>query len=280
MSSVISTSTEFFIERIDRLDVHPNHRQIFISRYPQTRLIEHVDISQIECHWLSSLEGKGSIPPSLEKINHFIESSIQSGYGTIFLEGIEWLLSLHGFDAVYSMIRVLSERVSTSNWNIFVSISESSLAPRELSRFYREAPLYEFSEVQQVVSADTIGQAKSSTIEVEHIEIDLNDDGTPKLMLLTRLPREGFTKQLLQRRILQWRRMGLDTSDVEATLYQDDMEETYNCYRIIEEKVRRATELERFINENVDDSHERTIAMFRIRQLTGLDELESKYYSN
>lgn len=280
MSSVISTSTEFFIERIDRLDVDPNHRQIFISRYPQTRLIEHVDISQIECHWLSSLEGKGSIPPSLEKINHFIESSIQSGYGTIFLEGIEWLLSLHGFDAVYSMIRVLSERVSTSNWNIFVSISESSLAPRELSRFYREAPLYEFSEVQQVVSADTIGQAKSSTIEVEHIEIDLNDDGTPKLMLLTRLPREGFTKQLLQRRILQWRRMGLDTSDVEATLYQDDMEETYNCYRIIEEKVRRATELERFINENVDDSHERTIAMFRIRQLTGLDELESKYYSN
>lgn len=280
MSSVISTSTEFFIERIDRLDVHPNHRQIFISRYPQTRLIEHVDISQIECHWLSSVEGKGSIPPSLEKINHFIESSIQSGYGTIFLEGIEWLLSLHGFDAVYSMIRVLSERVSTSNWNIFVSISESSLAPRELSRFYREAPLYEFSEVQQVVSADTIGQAKSSTIEVEHIEIDLNDDGTPKLMLLTRLPREGFTKQLLQRRILQWRRMGLDTSDVEATLYQDDMEETYNCYRIIEEKVRRATELERFINENVDDSHERTIAMFRIRQLTGLDELESKYYSN
>lgn len=280
MSSVISTSTEFFIERIDRLDVHPNHRQIFISRYPQTRLIEHVDISQIECHWLSSLEGKGSIPPSLEKINHFIESSIQSGYGTMFLEGIEWLLSLHGFDAVYSMIRVLSERVSTSNWNIFVSISESSLAPRELSRFYREAPLYEFSEVQQVVSADTIVQAKSSTIEVEHIEIDLNDDGTPKLMLLTRLPREGFTKQLLQRRILQWRRMGLDTSDVEATLYQDDMEETYNCYRIIEEKVRRATELERFINENVDDSHERTIAMFRIRQLTGLDELESKYYSN
>lgn len=280
MSSVISTSTEFFIERIDRLDVDPNHRQIFISRYPQARLIEHVDISQIECYWLSSVEGKGSIPPSLEKINHFIESSIQSGYGTLFLEGIEWLLSLHGFDAVYSMIRVLSERVSTSNWNIFVSISETSLAPRELSRFYREAPLYEFSEVQQVVSADTIVQAKSTTIEVEHIEIDLNDDGTPKLMLLTRLPREGFTKQLLQRRILQWRRMGLDTSDVEATLYQDDMEETYNCYQIIEEKVRRATELERFINENVDDSHERTIAMFRIRQLTGLDELESRYYSN
>ena len=278
--SVISTSTEFFIERIDRLDVDSNHRQIFISRYPQNRLIEHVDISQIECHWLTSLEGKGSIPPSLEKIHHFIESSIQSGHGTIFLEGIEWLLSLHGFDAVYSMIRVLSERVSTSNWNIFVSISDSSLAPRELSRFYREAPLFEFSEAQQMVTIDTIVQPKSSTIEVEHIEIDLNDDGTPKLMLLTRLPREGFTKQLLQRRILQWRRMGLDTSDIEATLYQDDMEETYKCYRIIEKKVRRATELERYINENVHDSHERTIAMFRIRQLTGLDELESRYYSN
>ena len=47
----------------------------------------------------------------------------------------------------------------------------------------------------------------------------------------------------------------------------------------MEEKIRRATELERYIIEHVNDSQERTIAFFRIRQLTGLDELEKQYFS-
>ena len=48
----------------------------------------------------------------------------------------------------------------------------------------------------------------------------------------------------------------------------------------MEENVRRATELERYVLEHVLDSQERTIALFRIRQLTGLDELESLYFSD
>ena len=74
--------------------------------------------------------------------------------------------------------------------------------------------------------------------------------------------------------------MGLDTSDIEATLYLEDDEQIYSEYRKIEEKIRRATELERYVIESISDSQERTIALFRIRQLTGLDELEAKYFSD
>ena len=112
------------------------------------------------------------------------------------------------------------------------------------------------------------------------VELDLNDDGTPKLVLLTRLPRSGFTKQILQRRILQWRKMGLDTSEIESSLYSNDLDEIYSQYVLIEEKVRRATELERFVTTEIHDSQERTVALFRIRQLTGLDDLEAEYFSN
>ncbi|MGB1793744.1 MAG: hypothetical protein ACPHMS_07735, partial [Candidatus Poseidoniaceae archaeon] len=112
------------------------------------------------------------------------------------------------------------------------------------------------------------------------VELDLNDDGTPKLVLLTRLPRSGFTKQILQRRILQWRKMGLDTSEIESSLYSNDLDEIYAQYVLIEEKVRRATELERFVTTEIHDSQERTVALFRIRQLTGLDDLEAEYFSN
>ena len=72
--------------------------------------------------------------------------------------------------------------------------------------------------------------------------------------------------------------MGLDTSDIESSLYSEDIDGIYLAYSAVEEKIRRATELERYIIEHVNDSQERTIAFFRIRQLTGLDELEQQYF--
>ena len=145
----------------------------------------------------------------------------------------------------------------------------------------REAP--EFEVTNTIVShhhEHESGVNSESKVVPSSVELDLNDDGTPKLVLLTRLPRSGFTKQILQRRILQWRKMGLDTSEIESSLYSDDLGEIYSQYVMIEEKVRRATELERFVTTEIHDSQERTVALFRIRQLTGLDELEAEYFSN
>ena len=278
--SIQATSTESFVEKIDLLLDEESTEQILISRYPQTRLVDLIDISQIQCYWLTTLQKTGTIDPSLEKINHFIDSTIQSGSGQIFVEGIEWLVSLHSFDAVYSMLRVLSDRVVSSKWTLYFSISEGSLEQRELSHFYREVPLVQFPDVQNSLVDEIVKPDNGISIPTEDVELDLNEDGTPKLVFLTRLPRQGFTKQILQRRILQWRRMGLDTSDIESMLYQEDVEKMYASYRTIEDNVRRATELERYIYQNIDDSQERTISMFRIRQLTGLDELELKYFHN
>ena len=52
----------------------------------------------------------------------------------------------------------------------------------------------------------------------------------------------------------------------------------YQAYNLIEEKVRRAVQLDNWVSENVTDSQERSVAQFRIRQLTGLDELEQRYF--
>ena len=277
--SIQAENTGEFIENFDRFE-HENGQQIFISRYPQSRLIDLLDISEIRCYWLTATQNPGVLEPSLEKINHFVESTIDSDQGSIFFEGIEWLVSLHGFDAVHSMLRALSEKVSMSEWSILISVSKNSFERRELSRFYREAPLLDIQQVTHTLLEDPDAALPGEAADSVQLEIDLNDDGTPKLVFLTRLPRSGFTKQILQRRILQWRRMGLDTSDIEATLYLEDDEQIYSEYRKIEEIIRRATELERYVIESVSDSQERTVALFRIRQLTGLDELEAKYFSD
>ena len=280
IQSILATSTESFIEKFDRIENDAKRDQIFISRYPQSRLINLLDISEMKCYWLTLNQSTGTIEPSLEKINHFLESSIRNNAGNIYFEGMEWLISLHGFDAVHSMLRTLSERVSMSEWSVYFSISANSLDEREMSRFYREVPLFEINEDGQNVHHSTEDDVLSKVVDNAKLEMDLNDDGTPKLVFLTKLPRIGFSKQILQRRVLQWRRMGLDTVDIEPSLFNTNVDEMYSKYIELEENVRRATELERYVLEHVLDSQERTIALFRIRQLTGLDELESLYFSD
>ena len=278
--SIPAESTESFVESIDRVEASDVQSIVFISRYPASRLIDLLDISEIQCYWLTNSEGKGVLEPSLEKLNHFTESLISTKQGLLFIEGFEWLVSIHGFEAVHSMLRSLTENVAMSHWSIYLSLYESSYNRQELVRIMREAPLLEFksNEVSiQNESAET-SQTRGS-IKEKTLEMDLNVDGTPKLVLLTKLPRSGFSKQILQRRILQWRRMGLDTSDIEASLYSTDVELMYSEYTLIEEKIRRATELERYVVANISDTQERAIALFRIRQLTGLDQLEKQYFS-
>ncbi len=280
IQSIQATSTEAFVESFDRIENDAERDQIFISRYPQSRLLDLLDISEMKCYWLSLTQGTGTIEPSLEKINHFLESSIRDNAGNIYFEGMEWLISLHGFDAVHSMLRTLSERVSMSEWSVYISISGNSLDAREMSRFYREVPLLEINENEQDVHKSSEDEPPHQVLNNAKLEMDLNDDGTPKLVFLTKLPRSGFSKSILQRRILQWRRMGLDTVDIEASLFNPNVDQMYSKYLELEENVRKATELERYVLEHVRDSQERTIALFRIRQLTGLEELESFYFSD
>ncbi|DAC54801.1 MAG TPA: DUF835 domain-containing protein [Candidatus Poseidoniaceae archaeon] len=278
--SIPAETTESFVESIDRVETSNVPTIVFISRYPASRLIDLLDISEIQCYWLTNIEGKGVLEPSLEKLNHFTESLISSEQGLLFIEGFEWLVSIHGFEAVHSMLRSLAEKVAMSRWSIYLSLYESSYNQQELSRIIREAPILEFKSNEMTIQNDgaETSHPHASTLE-KTLEMDLNDDGTPKLVLLTKLPRSGFTKQILQRRILQWRRMGLDTSEIEASLYSNNLDAIYEEYSMVEEKVRRATELERYVVTNIRDTQERAIALFRLRQLTGLDQLEKQYFS-
>ena len=276
--TLIFSSSDDFVSVFDQIDSDETSHRLFISRMPQRRLMERLDITDIESYWLTEKDGEGTIPPSYNSLLDLISNRLSNHKGTIFIEGLEWLSSLHGFDSLLSFIRTLTDSIHRTHWNVYFSVDESSFSPIELNHITREAPILTLDVLEELdliedKSNEFIGVKKS-----ESLEIELHDDGSPKLLFLTRLPRSGFSKSLLQRRVLQWRRMGLDVSEVESALYSSDTESMYQAYNIIEEKVRRAVQLDNWISENVSDSQERSIAQFRIRQLTGLDELESRYF--
>ena len=137
------------------------------------------------------------------------------------------------------------------------------------------------NEKIQVTANEDEEYIEPSITPGEHMEYELGKDGNPRLVYLSKLPRTGFSNNILVKRILQWRRMGLDVSEIEPALkYQTD--KAYELYKYVEEKVRRAVDLDRFINSNSDSINASELAtdIFRLRQLTGLDDLEKKYYKS
>ena len=278
--SFLSSSTEDFVSIFDHFDNDETSHRVFISRLPQRRLVEHLDITDIECYWLTDRGDEGSLEPSYQKILTLINNRFSNHKGSVFLEGIEWLSSLHGFDELLGFIRTLSDSIHRTYWNLYLSIDKDSFSPIEFNQIIREAPQITIEIEDSISHIIEDSLITNSPIKEADLEVELHQDGSPKLVMLTRLPESGFSKSILQRRVLQWRRMGLDVSEVEASLYSSKTSLMYDTYTMIEEKVRRAVQLDNWISENVEDSQERSIAKFRIRQLTGLEELERRYFSD
>ena len=264
---------------------------LLFSRQPHKRLLEYIDLAKIESYWLSERVTAGAIPPSLEKIAHIITSKLPNDHGLIIVEGLEWLVSLHGEDAVLAFIRRIRDETYKSSWKIIFPINCLVFDSVWLARLRREAPdtdifsstqddqieVNEEGMVKQNDSSEAIKIHNFQQMPGEGIELDTREDGSPKLVMLTRLPRNGFSNSILTRRILQWRRMGLDVSEVEPALKIIDDKVAHQLYSSVEEKVRRAVELENHLEARSDNisATEMATARFRIRQLTGLDEIEN-----
>ena len=96
--------------------------------------------------------------------------------------------------------------------------------------------------------------------------------------MLTRIPREGYTNDIAKKRILQWRRMGLDVSAAEPALFQSDEDASFAIYKRVENLVRKAIELDNLLDvlEGRGLGSEAMKMRFRIRQLTGLADVEKQ----
>ena len=269
---------------VDRQSQSEEGHVLLFSRLPHRRLIEHLDINSVEAYWLTERVTEGAIRPDLGDISNIILSHLSNYNGVIMLEGLEWLVTQNGEDNTLAFVRMLRESVHRKNWTILIPIRTLAFDPLWLARLRREAPGIVLSE-RSDSEEDFENEGDETELESqpeESIPMSILEDGSPQLIQLTRLPRIGFTTSLLRKRILQWRRMGLDVSEVEPALNAMGQEQAYDLYSVVEEKVRKAVELDRYLTSNRDtfSASEEASARFRIRQLTGLEELAKMYFES
>ena len=168
----------------------------------------------------------------------------------------------------------LKDSLHRKPWTILLVVAQDVFEEIQSAKWHREAPSWEMPkqvEISEIVSRDDVVPEIAENVE------ELVDSNT-SLSFLVRIPKEGYSKEIARRRILQWRRMGLDVSAAEPALFHDSDEKGFEIYKSVEEKVRRAIELDNRLDilEEKGLKSEVTKLRFRVRQLTGFDEVEKR----
>ena len=236
-------SDEEVLAWVDRESQSGEKHILLFSRLPHRRLLEHIDINAVEAYWLSERVTEGAILPEMDGILEIILNHLSNHTGIVILEGLEWLVTKNGEDNTLSFVRKLRDSAHRSTWTIILPIRALAFESLWLARLRREAPSIELTKPEldgkSLLESNLDDLAGENYNHAEFQPLETLDDGTPRLVALTRLPPVGFTESLLRKRILQWRRMGLDVSEVEPALTMES-EQAYTLNARVEENVRRA----------------------------------------
>ena len=266
-----------FLGYIDKISVDNDRHYLLVSRLPQRRLLEHIDLDRVETYWITTQDVAGSIHPSLDQLEDLLSKRVKNHNGIAFIEGIEWLVSLHGFSNVLNFVMRVKDTLHRKSWSVIFIVTPGIFSEIEFAKWGRQSVAWTIPKrdnISEIIDNDS----DLVDSEPEISEKPLSEDGTSKLALLIRIPREGYSKEIARRRILQWRRMGLDVSEAEPALYMESDDRGYEIYKSVETKVRTAVELDNRLDLLLEKGFKSDVTKlrFRVRQLTGFDEVEAR----
>ena len=270
-------SQDKFLAIVDKFSQDSDKHAMLVSRSPQRRLLEHIDLDKVESYWMTTYDVLGAIQPSLEALEDLITSRVSNHEGVIFIEGVERLVALNGFSELMTMVMKIKDILHRRQWIVIFTINEEVFDEIQLAKWHKEVNPWTIVEKQALTNID-IDTTEILAVESDNSTIQENDLAGNKLSFLTKIPKDGYTKDILRKRILQWRRMGLDVSAAEPALYSTSDDDGYLIYKRLEQNVRRAVELDNRLDllEQRGIKSEVTKMRFRIRQLTGFDAVEKR----
>ena len=272
VGTLISSSVKNIFESFTG-QISESENLMIITRLSPRRLIRHIDLNSVDFRWLSIEDSVHSIDPSLEHVNHLVNSKILQNEGVIWIDGLEYLADRQGFDAVHSFVRNIVDSVGSTKWKIIIAIEIGTFNDIEIAQIIRESPIINV-EAEKIYSDEEIIENENE--EISNIEdLDVKRIKVTGLKLLTKISREGFTQKTLRERIIQWRDMNLDVSILEPALKFQNPDDAYKLYSEVEELVRIAVELDTRLDILKDRGETAKVFAYkhRIRQLTGLDEI-------
>jgi len=268
-------SQRAILAHIDKISSRNEGKVVFISRLPHRRLVEHFDLEKVESYWLTKQESNGAIGPELSSFYGKVSEILSNDVDLLIIEGCEWLISMHGFDDFYTMIMDIKDLVYGTSKSVLFSLAIDVLDDINLSKWQGSTIEWNLPDLID----NSIQESDENRVDIEEAKVSFDEEASiSSLRYLTPITRDGYTKETLRKRILQWRRMGLDVSELDTSLFTLDDDYGFSQYKQVEEKVRRAVDLDNRLDLLDSQGWKSDVVKlrFRIRQLTGFDEVENR----
>ena len=268
-------SQRAMLAHIDKISSRNEGKVVFISRLPHRRLVEHFDLEKVESYWLTKQESNGTIGPELSSFYEKVSDILSNDVDLLIIEGCEWLISMHGFDDFYTMIMDIKDLVYETSKSVLFSLAIDVLDDINLSKWQESTIEWNLPDLID----NSIQESDENRVDIEEAKVSFDEEASiSSLRYLTPITRDGYTKETLRKRILQWRRMGLDVSELDTSLFTLDDDYGFSQYKQVEEKVRRAVDLDNRLDLLDSQGWKSDVIKlrFRIRQLTGFDEVENR----
>ncbi|MCH1585276.1 MAG: DUF835 domain-containing protein, partial [Flavobacteriales bacterium] len=242
MHSLRSMGFSSRMDVYERLHLASGQQRLVLSRSPLRKLLRHISPVDTTFRWLTSIDQPQSLPFDVDAVIDCLIQWCEANTGVVFVEGMDMLFDAQGPEALFSMMSTIDRLASTNESKFFFILDPLAFPSNVWTRLSPIVP--EWMEPTTTLRSPALPVVVLAIVgELEHPLVNLDQTAHDRMIAqLVALPRAGFNGTLLSKRMLQWRRMGFDLSDLEPAISATDMDRAYDIYASVETKIRTATD--------------------------------------
>ena len=226
----------------ERLHLASGQQRLILSRSPLRKLLRHISPIDTTFRWLTGVDQPQSLPFDVDAVIDCLTQWCETNSGVVFIEGMDLLFDAQGPEALFSLMSTIDRLASTNESRFFFILDPLAFPSNVWTRLSPIVP--EWMEPTSTSPSPALPVVELATTgEPKHPLVSLHQTGYERTIAqLVALPRAGFNGTLLSKRMLQWRRMGFDLTDLEPAISATDMDRAYELYARVETKIRTATD--------------------------------------
>lgn len=249
------------------------------SRLPIRQLLRYVDSNTATMWWISEHVTDRSVAPTTTAILGHFNRYMPGPSDVVVLEGLDWMVTREDESAVLRLIQTIDGFCRSNQFTVLLPTNALAYGAAFWTRLRSIAPPHP-TIPEDVVAAVPSASEPSESIDSEHLQnqTDDADERSSQLVHLVTIPSVGFTSTILSKRMLQWKRMGFDLSDLEPALSLSDMGQAHELYRATESNVTLAIDMIRLmeVNRNKLSVTEQELFHYRLMSLLDVNTIQDE----
>ena len=276
LRTVEVSNTSDFYSALDGLLERTDAQAICYSRWPARQLLRHLPAHRASLWWLSDHQDPQAIPPAMEDVYGHLSGTSTPEMTVVVIEGLDWMMQRQSEPLLLEFLQKVDGLSRSNHQLVLIPVDSLSFQPTMWVRIRAIAPPMSLGEMHGTHESSTDTTLESGhAVATEEVEFTTPHDGGV-LVHLVQLPAQGFSHRMLSKRMLQWKRMGFDLSELEPALAYNDPLRAHELYATVQQHVTKAIDTIRLLgqHQHLFTVTEREKWHFQLMALLDIGEVE------